>query len=697
MLEGNRNRISLSKATICFSMLLLLAAAVSGGEPGPRHERNILPDILPPETLFYLQMAFPREGAERPKTSLAAIAQDAEMSAFLGDIDRAMARFIQEVAAETLVRADGEAKKVDADDRLLLEGWQQEVSNVIQAPKSFALLDVSEDGKAIYLLAAIAQKPLAQRRFYESLQVLAEQHWKRLKQETADPLLRMIPLKNIAQEESYPGGHVGMRLITDPTKDDIPPLRIIILEQTLLFFHGPRSEPLQEMLKRYDARLESRTLARDERFRRVRQGVGYAPGDFFAYLNLDLLNQKMEVLRDPRYHPLLESLGLLSAKALGCGGSEWEEGVRHVFYLYAPGERQGLLRSLLPQEKAAAELAATELPGAAAGILAAQVDLKILHAEMPRFIEVSEKVLGLRKATGLAGLAARPTFFGVPAEKIIDTLGDTVIIECGPSGTALRFARADAGAFEKVMARIEQDLMRLRGQKFAASEIAAADGSRILVRYFNRSGDPVPLAPAYCIRKRYADGTAVIYAATHPQVIKAILRQPAEQRLSEAEDYQRVMRGLGSGYHGFLYLDNRESHVRVYDALLPATNLITAKPEVVSNLPAVVRFLRPYFGGAVDPGKLPAGSAIARHFFGTGVGVRNNPEGVTCVVYGPLGLGGILASLFDKLVISDPKTIGTIAAAVAYKLTGGDPDAFLAPEVPGEKHPPVKIPDIGDK
>jgi len=696
-MRGEANIRLLRKITLCGGLFLFLAASGLGGEAVDRLERNILPDILPPDTLFYLQMASQPDAGATLKTALAAIAQDAEMTSFLADIDRAMERFIQEVAEETFAYPDGDDKKAGGDnERRLREQWQEDVGIVIRAPKSFALLDVAEDGKAIYLLAATAERQLARRRFYGALQALAEQHWKRMRQETADPLLKMIPLKNIAQEESYPGGHIGLRLITDPTKDDMPPLRIIILGQTLIFFHGPRSEPLQEMLKRYDSRLESRTLARDERFRRVRQGAGYTPGIFFAYLNLDVLNQKLELLRDPRYHPLLESLGLLSAKALGCCGGAWGEGARHVFYLYAPGERQGLLRCLLPQEQAAAELAAAEIPCAAAGILAAQVDLKILHAEMPRFIEVSEKVLGLRKATGLAGLAARPTFFGVPAEKIIDTLGNTVVIECGPSGTALRFARADAIAFEKVMARLEQDLLRLRGQKFTAVDVPTADGGRVQIHYFNRSGDPVPLAPSYCLRKRQADGTATVYAATHPQVIKAILRQSAEQRLSETDDYRRVMRGLGGGYHGFLYLDNRESYVRSYDALLPVSNLITAKPEVVSNLPAVVRFLRPYFGGAVDPGKLPAGSVIARHFFGTGVGVRNSPEGVTCVVYGPLGLGGLLASLFDKLVVSDPKTIGTVAAAVAYKLTGGDPDAIFPPEVPLTPHVP-KIPDIGDK
>ncbi len=641
---------------LCFLFLTpAVGTATLAGEPQARD--IALAEVLPPSTLFFFERpASQPRGPDAPQTVMQVVAQDPEVSAFLEALSTSRKRYVSEVADAAGLQP--------AFVRSLLEGQL-----------SGALVDVAVqpggEGGADYsytaVLAVHLAEPPDQKKLFEAIKTMVRR-WREEREEQGTA----VPLKRVAWEEKYPGDHTVLMIASKS------PLRFVLLGRTLLFFRGPKSEGLKQILANYDNPVMAKVLAKSPLYQAVRKGAEAAPGMSYFYLNTLRLYTFLGAVQLPRVTRLLDVLGIRGVQALGCAGGYSQTGMRHTLYFHTPRKRRGLLKAL--RMRAGAENAAMVLPEDASGIFAARADLATLYQEIPLLVDAVEQVLGRPTPLELTKLAGQQTLFGVSARKVLDTLGDALIVESGPGGWTLRFDNANWKAFEQAIARMEQNT----GKRFASMAVENAAGQKRVVRYFNRWDEPIPVAPGYSVTETRDDGTGVIYVASYPQALKAILRRPPGERLQASPDYQRVMAGMGKGYGVFLYVQSADSYPRVYDAVfLPALHAWRGSSAL-----------------APDPGILPPGEHLGEHFFGCAVGVKNSSNGIAFTAYSPLGLGGFLVFLTDKLLVSNPTAIGMIGAQAArYLRASPEPGPELEPAPgpagPGPDDEGHKLPGIG--
>lgn len=603
--------------------MILSPSSWVGGEEGS--QALALDEILPSETLVFFRFAdaaIQRQGFEA--SVLKPISEIPEMRDFLEDLAKRRQDFIRVVAQEAKLTPDF-------------------VRQVMEGQLSFALLDlISTEGgvSTAYVVAIDLEQKPDHEMLFSAIRAAVAEYRARRKLSPNEP---QIPLKNAAWQENWPGGHIVMMIAGKE------PLRFVLLGKTLLLFQGPDSRLLKEILANSDNRLTAKSLAKNRVYREVCRGADVRAGNGFLYLNVPRLYSLLSAIGLPRVTALLDTLGFSSVQGLGMSsgfyhdGQAFAEGIRHTMYLYAPTERRGILRML--SFRSGAERAAEAVPLGSQGMFAARVDFQELYRQLPPLLDAVEKAFRLEQSIGFAKLVAEQELLGVPIAEILGTLGDRMIIQPGPCGLVFRFDMARVEDFRKIITRMEQNA----GASFAGTFATLPSGRTHEIRYFNRSGLPLPFAPSFAIFPRPGEETGVVYCATHPQAIKALLRQPVQGTLLESPDFQRVQRGMGKDYGVFLYIDNRSAYAEIYDTLLPVANFLTALPVF-----------------AADPGKLPPGEELEPFLLGCGVGAKNDPSGITMVAYSPIGIGGFLIFLIDKLHLLNPTTLGTLAGFAKY-------------------------------
>ncbi|MBN2714129.1 MAG: hypothetical protein JXR97_17045 [Planctomycetes bacterium] len=604
------------------SLITLAASAVMAGQSLGSGKVD-LADILPPSTIICFERP-PKQLMDQlfEKTALKKIFDNPDVGSFIDDLNKSEMKFVNEIA---------ETAKLEPAF----------IKSLFDAQISGALIDVSvdtEDGKGVdtsFVVAFhLAEKP-DQKMVFDAVTAAVENYRKRMKTEVPIPAGL-----SVVNKEAKVGTHDVLRVLGER------PLRFVVLDNTIIFYQAERREGLEQIIMNYDNRLSAKTLSKSPTYKSVFAGSEARHGMSFFYINTRRLYALFGALGKPEYMRLLDVLGISGVQAIGCAGGSFKEGFKHTMYLHAPNERHGLLDTLLMKENA--EQAALELPGDAPGIMASWVDFSDLYRKLPMLADSVENAIGGKAALGLTNLAGKQTVLGVPAMEMLAPLGDAVIIHPGPGGWAIRFDLVNIEAFKEVIGRMQKN----SGKSFSVKTVKTADGQESRVYYFNQSGSPLPLAPSFCITKvrKDKDGKLVgkVYVSTHPQVIESILRHKSAENLNKSKDYMRVMEGMGSGYTVFVYLDNRASYRRIYDAALPLVNIMTAWP-----------------GYTADAGKLPPGTEIENYFFGCGLGVKNSQEGITFVCYSPLGMGGLLVSLLDT-----PMIHGMLATEGARYLSG---------------------------
>lgn len=631
-----------SRFALVLALVCQTAVTLRAGE-----ENDLLAEVLPPETYVYFQL--PDASARRPGyegSVVSKIAANPEMAAFLKDCDASERRVAEEIAG-------------------LANLTPEFVQSLLRGRISGAVIDLrsEQDGTLnfTWVLAARLESAVDEKQLFSAIKAGVNRALGR--QATG----KDFALGKVSWEENWTGGH-NVLMIAHAS-----PLRFVLLDRTLLFYQGPDSEMLKQLLANYDNPLKAKSLGRDALYQAAHKGAEAAPGMSFLYANTARIYTALRAINLPRTTRLLDVLGLSGVQALGCSGGFYMDGQRHTLYLYAPRERRGLLKTLGMSSRAedAAGLSAKE----AGWLVSARLNLSELYVQIPLLIDSTEELFERNTRLGLAEVAGKQQLFGVPATDILATMGDALALEPAPSGWVLRLDNAKPSEFHNVVQRLEAGL----GGQFTAEAVRCSDGQTRVVKYFNRSGQPVPAAPSYCLYGQREDGTGVVYLATCPQSIKSILRQPRDGTLKARPDFARVMEGMGSGYVALAYVDNADSYARVYDALLPLANAwLAVNPQ------------------APDPGKLPPGSDIAANFFGCALGVKNNPDGITFTSYGPLGMNGLTAFLLDKLLVSNPASITVAVAETARWLYTGN-NGMSGDAIPGANSAPDggRLPGIG--
>ncbi|MHC4871701.1 MAG: hypothetical protein ACYTFY_07640 [Planctomycetota bacterium] len=398
-------------------------------------------------------------------------------------------------------------------------------------------------------------------------------------------------------------------------------------------------EGLKLLIDNYNNHSMAKTLAGDELFSKVYKNSHTSKNGSFVFLNTRVAVPIIKFMSSPETGKLIDAIGLPAVDAFGFSINFPGEGMRHTLYLHSPRERTGILKVLKPA--GGIEKISSIVPVQTSDLFSAKVDLSALYEEFPRLLDSLSLARGfdLKNAFGLNMLADKnDALFGVKAETIIKTLGSYVTIHSGPAGAVIRFENADTENFEKIISFMEK--------KMQNSFTSISEGEKI-IRYFNQSGKPVPFAPTYSI-----SGKNEILVATHPQVLKAFFRQEVKYLLRQSKDYQLAVSGLPAEMGLLYYVHSTRSYSRVYDAMLPFMNAITAYSSI-----------------SADPGILPPGKEIEKYFFGFAVSANSNAEGITITAHSPLGIGGTLVYGADKLVANNPAVMSVFSAWL-YKVLG---------------------------
>lgn len=652
----------------CFGLLTLYSNVARGADLLPKQRARIgLEDVSHPSTLFFLRVFDPTSMKQELRdTSWGRLKQHPEIAEFLDLLLQRKERFFDEVSEESQLDRDTCISLLDGQFSISFRGF----ANAGEATRIYFGLNFPtppDRDKLFQVLKAVARRGGDAR---------------------------------IPSHTSHMMNIKGIPILTLPTPEEN---RFALLGNLLVFTRD--LDGLKEMIERY--RRRGPGLAHTELFRSVQTGTDSPRTSFFLFFNTSRAMPILMRLTNHRTVNLLESLGLPSAHGLGLGASFVSEGMIHTGYVHAPGKRSGILNIISFERGAEGE--AASLPEDAMLLMAANVNLTHTYREVPRLIDALEQAWitgskadhpGDRDAgqpvlpLGLRALLGTKEILGVPAEDVLHTLGDAMVLVPGPAGMAIRFDQADADAFEKVVKRMEEGLEKLEGVRILASEFSNAPEGDLVIRYYNQSGQPIPLAPSYVRVNAHT-----IMVSTHPQVLKAILRHPVSKTVAESADFQRVMTQMPKELGFLFYVDSTESYARVYDALLPFLNAIPALLDGVRQ-----RFEEAKRGGAppaaqpaneaarmiIDPGVLPPGNECSKYFFGSAVGVRNSPAGLTATAYSPLGLGGIIAYGLDKTVVNNPATM-SVAAGLLMHTLGLQTEALallgLEDDAPAEEDP----------
>ena len=385
------------------------------------------------------------------------------------------------------------------------------------------------------------------------------------------------------------------------------------------------------------------TLGKNLLFQRVLKETGATDDNGFIYANMKGIYYLFSTFAPEDMVTLLNVMGLPSIEAVGYSTRFSGDGLRDTIYLHAPGTRIGILDMLTMAGKSE-ELVST-VPDEAEFVLSARINPAQLFDRGTKLMDAMEEALGVSLFdVNMKSMVRQQKIFGVPAVDLLSTLGDMMVMSIGPSGTVLRFDNAQPQAFQDLITKMEKNLN---------APFDAATEGKVVIRYMNQTNLPIPAAPCYAVVGEHS-----IVISTHPQALKALLRHPTGSRLIARPDYQRVRAGMGDNLSMLMYLDTRESFLRVYNTLLPISNALTALPYL-----------------KVDPGMLPPGRELAENFFSTGVSLKNTKDGMTFTAYSPLGMNGVLIYIIDSLVVNNPVATGILAAQLSDWLTGETPDA----------------------
>lgn len=581
---------------------ILLSAAFTPSAQAATESKFIgnvlLEDILPENTLLYCR-TFDLSSLEKviDRTALGKVKNNTEVAEFLDMLTIRREEFIDKLVNERDV------------DRPMVD----KIFNA-QYSVAFRGIDPTTGSPLIYLAISFPEPPNREKLF-GALKGLA---WENLS-------------KNIpAQEINIEGATVlnlpmpGINNLFFKTNN------YFVLLSNLLVMTTSR-EALTELITNYNNSGIAKPLIKDPVFSTVRQKCQAKDSGSFVFINTRVAVPIIKFMSSPETTALIDSLGLSSIDAFGFSIDFPGEGMRHTLYLHAPRERHGILRVLKPST--GVEKISSKVPVQTSDIFSAKVDLNALYKEFPKLLEALAKArsLNIQKAFGIDLLLNKKDFCGIPTETLINTLGDYVTVHSGPSGPVLRFERADTAAFEKIVELIEK--------KLNSPLTSIAEGNTV-VRYFNQSGSPVPVAPTYAITDKNE-----ILVATHPQVLKGFLRQETKYILRQSKDFQQAASGLPDKMGLLYYVHSTRSYSRVYDAILPFLNVITAYKSI-----------------SADPGILPPGSELEQYFFGFAIAATSEPEGITVTAYSPLGIGGTIIYGVDKIITSSPTVMSMVAA-----------------------------------
>ena len=384
-------------------------------------------------------------------------------------------------------------------------------------------------------------------------------------------------------------------------------------------------EVVQAAIRQHKAGRQG-SLAADPNYAQVVKRLGDAASDLFVYINGSQLVKKISE-KKPLPQGAADASGANSIKALAFAASIRDKGIRDVFYLHAPGPKQGMVNILSPDPLAASIL--KQVPQDAGSFVAGRMNLPFLYQEVKKMATLGDPE---KTAKWDQGVAMAGGMMGMDIEKdLLASFGNEFCFyaRVGAPGAALPVPEVafvlsikDKTKLQTLLSRIEM----LAAAKMGGAKPGAAPAGWKQLQHAGETIKytslpiplplPIPLNPSYALTDKFL----IISIST--QTVKAALdnlKQPGAD-ITASEDFKHVTAALSSGY-GFVGYSDIKKAIAQAMASLPMTASMLAQKGIV-----------------LDPATLPQPDAVAKHLFGGALVLRGEENGLSIEGFSPVGV-----------------------------------------------------------
>jgi len=583
-------------ATVALLALCLPAVIAAAQEVGS------LAELLPEHTLLYVSIRNPSGQESFRDSALGRITREPEMRAFLESTGQELARLL-----------DAQAPQLPVDPRLIQELLRGEVS------VAFTGLQVAEAGAPVpgVVLSVVFQRPARE----------AEEMWLAALRRAAggqfgDP----------APAFEHEGATVKALAVPDGR------LLYAFVGQRLLATMGEAD--MRAMLNR--AAGKGPPPAEGGKFQKVMESVSGADSMFCLYADTEGLLMQFGMMIPPPVSQALRGVGLYGVRAVGVSSRFADGGIRDSLYLYAPGERSGIL----PPAGAPVDPGLLRLvPEDAEMVSLFRLDAERIYQEVMRTLSARDPEAFEQVAARIGELEERIGFR--VRQDLLASLGTQYLLFTAPHESILMVEVKDRE-------RLEACIGSLVDLAEGGAVLKRMGYGGALIRYLCVTGLPLPISPSYTFHGRFA------VFALYPQTLKAFLVRLEEDGPSvlDNEDFQRVAGKFLEGCDAVGYQDIRGGLTDFYSLLTIAA-------------PAA-HGIRPV---SLQPELLPPPRVVEPHMFGMGTGCINDADGILYECFSPLGsAGGLLAALGSMrssvgLIGPNVTTSGILAGMLMPALT----------------------------
>jgi len=535
---------------------------------------NALEKILPADTMLYVSFKNPGEQVAFHESAIYKIAQEPEMKAFLANVEDELRGLHARHAAE-----------VPVDIGLIEEALGDEIS--------FAFTGLRQADESSPPQPGIIISTVFQRAPEDAEQAL---------------LAGLRAASGGAVGDAQPAfDHQGVSVKSVGTPD-------VTFYYTFLgkrLIAASAEADLRAMLDL--AQAAGRSLAEDAMFKKTMSKMGGSDAMVRLYVNAQLLTNLMRVSMPPQQSGVLDTLGLYNIQALGLASRFADGGIRDSFYIYAPGERTGIL----PQAGNPVDLSMLScVPDNAEMVSLTRLDIEQLYGTVMRAIaQAAPEEQG--RIAGAIAAAEEQVGFKIQ-EDLLASLGTQILIFQAPRETVFMVEVKDRAKLDSCI----ESLVAFGAGKVEKRELEY-EGTTI--RHVNITGLPLPLTPSYTYYRNF------LVVGLYPQTLKSFVARVKAKSpsITDSEDFQRVSGQYLKGCDAISYSNVAGKLTDCYDLVVILAQMLHGVSEV-----------------SIRPELMPHGSAIEPHMFGLGSGTLNDAEGILTESFSPVGsAGGLLAAL----------------------------------------------------
>ena len=556
---------------IGFSCLLVSSAA--------SEEIGGVEKLLPRDALFCLSWKNPRKEPAFVESAICKIAREQEMDAFLVHVKSVYMLFREAFRAQMPIAPEL-------------------VEELLRNELSFAVTGIAENEYGLtepgLVISGVFERPPDE-----------------VEQALLDAVRIMAPGTIEEPQQAFDYGAVSVKSLA------LPELRLYYCFMGQRMVAWTSKDDVQEALRIAEGSGDS--LADSPYYKKVIAETGGPNAMLSLYANTELLFGILRANLPPEQSAILGAPGLHNILAAGLSSRFSDGGIRDSFYLYAPGERGGILGdpgetvdlSLLryvPQNAELMSLSRLNAQGAYSTFLEV---VKIADADT--YEELLSSISAAEKRVG----------FSIN-DDLLGSLGNQMLVYFAPHETVLLLEIKDRAGFESCIGK-------LVSQTAGQAELNQMEYKGAVIRHLDVTAAPVPFSPSYTYLEQFA------VFGLFPQTLKSFLTRVEADgpAITDNEDFKRVVGASLGDCCAISYSDTASKLVDFYSLLVIGAHALHGVPQV-----------------PIQPQLMPHSSVVAPHLFGQTAVTVNRGDGILYQCFSPVGAAGsLLATLgsFGKM------------------------------------------------